>query len=137
LSTNVASVLSNSSLDVSNESLTDLPSFPFTSSLEVSHEDHPEASDEVDVSLASQMAVRNFLLHFRCDSWMARIPFSVSLPQFSTSPEELTFTEHSNILEFCNLSYKNMKVFDPFKYPTVTHDFSFVDLGKDLEVLAL
>jgi hypothetical protein len=119
LSTNVASVLSNSSLDVSNESLTDLPSFPFTS------------------SLASQMAVRNFLLHFSCDSWMARIPFSVSLPQFSTSPEELTFTEHSNILEFCNLSYKNMKVFDPFKYPTVTHDFSFVDLGKDLEVLAL
>jgi hypothetical protein len=79
------------------------------------------------------MAVRNFLLHFKCDSWMARIPFSVSLPQFSTFPEELTFTEHSNILEFCNPSYKNMKV------PTVRqdNDFGFVALHKDLEILAL
>ena len=86
------------------------------------------------------MAVKNFFLHFKCDSWMAQIPFCVSLTQLSNSPEELTFNEHSNILEFCNPSYKNMKVyFDPVKYPTVTkdNDSGFVALHKDLEVLAL
>jgi hypothetical protein len=86
------------------------------------------------------MAVKNFLLHFKCDSWMTQIPFCVSLTQLSNSPEELTFNEHSNILEFCNPSYKNMKVyFDPVKYPTVTkdNDSGFVALHKDLKVLAL
>jgi hypothetical protein len=118
----------------------DLLSIPSTTSLEVSHEDHPDASDEVVVSLASQMAGRNFLLHFKCDSWMERITFPVSLPQLSTSPEELTFNEHSNILEYCNPSCKNMKVyFDQVKYSTITqdNDFGFVALRKDLEVLAL
>jgi hypothetical protein len=71
---------------------------------------------------------------------MAQIPFCVSLPQLSSSPEELTFNLHSNVLEYCKPSYKNMKVyFDPVKYPTVTkdNDFGFVTLHKDLEVLAL
>jgi hypothetical protein len=71
---------------------------------------------------------------------MAQIPFCVSLPQLSNSPEELTFNEHSNILEYCKPLYKNMKVyFDPVKYPTVTkdNDSGFVALRKDLEVLAL
>jgi hypothetical protein len=89
------SVLSNSSLfvsdeeqpDVSNESLPDcqlmLPSVPTTCSLQVSHKEQLDVSNEVDVSLASQMAVRNILLHFNCDSWQVRIPFCVSLPQFS------------------------------------------------------
>ena len=58
----------------------------------------------------------------------------------STCPEELTFNEHSNILEYCRPLYKNMKVyFNPVKYPTVTmdNDSGFVALHKDLEVLAL
>jgi hypothetical protein len=75
----LTSVLSNSSFvssveeqpDYSNKSLTELPSISFPYSLKVSHVDHPDASNKVDVGLESQMAVRNFLLHFKCDSWMA------------------------------------------------------------------
>jgi hypothetical protein len=117
-----------------------MPFISSPSSLEVSHENPPDNSSKADVCLESQMAVKNFFLHFKCDSWMAQIPFCVSLPQLSNSPEELTFNEHSNILEFCNPSFKNMKVyFNPVKYPTVTmdNDSGFVALHKDLEVLAL
>ncbi len=125
---------------VEDDSLNDLPSISSPSSLEVSHEDPPDNSNIVDVCLESQMAVKNFLLYFKCDFWMAQIPFCVSLPQLSTSPGELTFKGHTNILECCKPLYKNMKVyFNPVKYPAVTKDnvSGFIALHKDLEVLAL
>jgi hypothetical protein len=121
----LTSVLSNSSLvsSVEDDSLNYMPSISSPSSLVVSHEDPPDNSNKVDVCLESQKAVKNILLHFKCDTWMAQIPFCVLLPQLSYSPGELTFNEHSNVLEYCKPSYKNMKVyFNPVKYPTVTKD---------------
>jgi hypothetical protein len=68
------------------------------SSVEVSLKELPDALDEIDMTLASQKAARNFLTHYKCESWKAVIPFHVFLPQSSTFPEELTFIEHHNIL---------------------------------------
>jgi hypothetical protein len=74
--------------------------------VEVSLNEPSDALYEVDLTYASQKAVRNFLVHFKCEPWKPVIPFHVSLPQLSNFPEDLTFIQHQNILEFCNPSYK-------------------------------
>ena len=83
--TMLTSVLTNSSFgsSVEDDSLNDLPSISSPSSLEVSHEDPPDNSNIVDVCLESQMAVKNFLLYFKCDFWMAQMCVITSTFYFS------------------------------------------------------
>jgi hypothetical protein len=66
----LTSVLSNSSLvsSVEGDSLNYMPSISSLSSLVASHEDPPDNSNKVDVCLESQKAVKNFFLHFKCDT---------------------------------------------------------------------